>query len=107
MTSSQHPIITDIVFATSDVLILEDKKLFEKLSAYINELIIHDFERLVSLLYRIDVDENKLQALLEFQPDINSGDTIATLILERQVQKIKSRKANHREDSENSEAEKW
>ncbi len=101
-----HAII-DTVLSASEEIMVKDKKLFENLSAYINELINHDFERLVSLLYRLDVDEKKLKSLLAFQPGINSGDTIATLIIERQLQKIKSRQETRRDKNDWSEEEIW
>ena len=99
--------IINIVFAATDEVAVKDKRLSEELSAYINDLIIHDFERLVSLLYRIDIDEKKLKSLLSFHPDINSGDTIAAMIIERQLQKIKSRQASRRDENRMSEEEKW
>ncbi len=99
--------IINIVFDATDEVAVKDKRLSEKLSVYINDLIIHDFERLVSLLYRIDIDEKKLKSLLSFHPDINSGDTIAAMIIERQLQKIKSRQASRRDENRMSEEEKW
>ncbi len=99
--------IINIVFAATDEVAVKDKRLSEELSVYINDLIIHDFERLVSLLYRIDIDEKKLKSLLSFHPDINSGDTIAAMIIERQLQKIKSRQASRRDENRMSEEEKW
>lgn len=99
--------ITDIVFSAKEELIIKDEKLFAELSAYINQLINNDFERLVTLLYRIDVDEKKLRSILTFQHGINSGDTIATLIIERQLQKIKSRRENRRDINDISEEESW
>jgi hypothetical protein len=101
-----HTII-DRVFSTSEELNLKDKKLFEDLCIYINHLIVHDFERLVSLLYRIDVDEKKLQSLLVQLPETNAADTIATLIIERQLQKIKSRQENRRDKNDMNEEESW
>jgi hypothetical protein len=62
------------------------------LSGYINELILKDFERLVQLLYRIDVSEAKLKNLLQEKKDTDAGDLIADMIIERQKQKIKSRR---------------
>ena len=99
--------IINIVFDATDEVAVKDKRLSEELSVYINDLIIHDFERLVSLLYRIDIDEKKLKSLLSFHPDINSGDTIAAMIIERQLQKIKSRQASRRDENRMSDEEKW
>lgn len=99
--------ITDIVFSAKEEWVIKEKKLFEDLSAYINQLINHDFERLVSLLYRLDVDEKKLRSLLSYQAGVNAGDTIAALIIERQLQKIKSRRENRRDINDMSEEESW
>lgn len=107
MSQSPNQSITDLIMSATDELMLKDQGRFEELSAYINELILHDFERLVSLLYRIDVDEKKLQLLLAKLPKNNAADTIATLIIERQLQKIKSRKAFRKEETDGSDEEKW
>ena len=61
----------------------------EKLSDHINHLIQTDFEKLVSVLYKIDVSEIKLKSLLKENTGINAGRIIAELIIERQVQKNK------------------
>jgi Asp-tRNA(Asn)/Glu-tRNA(Gln) amidotransferase B subunit len=66
-------------------------ELKQKLSLHINHLINHDFEKLVSLLYRIDINESKLKQLLQQKQGADAADTIADLIIERQLQKIKSR----------------
>jgi Asp-tRNA(Asn)/Glu-tRNA(Gln) amidotransferase B subunit len=66
-------------------------ELKQKLSLHINHLINHDFEKLVSLLYRIDINESKLKQLLQQKQGADAAGTIADLIIERQLQKIKSR----------------
>ena len=64
------------------------------LSLHIHHLINNDFNKLVGILYRIDVSETKLRQLLENNPAEDSGMIIAELIIERQIQKINSRKEN-------------
>lgn len=59
---------------------------------HVNHLINTDFEKLVSLLYRIDVSEPKMRALLQHKQGEDSAGHIADLIIERQLQKIESRK---------------
>jgi len=81
-------------------------ELKEKLTQHINYLIQHDFEKLVALLYRIDVNEKKLKELLQRYSDNNSGEVIAELIIERQLEKIKTRQQFKNGDSI-SEEEKW
>ena len=63
-----------------------------KLAVYINELIDKDFNRLIQILYRIDISEEKLKATLQNEDKtISSGKTIAKLMIERQLQKLKFR----------------
>jgi hypothetical protein len=79
----------------------------EKLSVYINNLIQSDFEKLVSLLYRIDVNEPKLKQLLQQNPGEDAGKIIAELIIERQLQKIKFRQQISKPDNYISDEEAW
>jgi hypothetical protein len=67
------------------------EQLREKLSVHINELINHDFEKLVFHLYRIDVDEARMRALLANKAGENAGGLIADLIIERQLQKLRNK----------------
>jgi hypothetical protein len=60
-----------------------------ELATYINDLIVHDFNKLISILYRIDVDEEKLKRVLKENKDKDAGIVIAELIIERQSQKRK------------------
>jgi hypothetical protein len=78
----------------------------EQLSSHINFLIQSDFQKLVSILYRVDVSESKLKHLLKENPGYDAGNIITDLIIERQLQKIKSRQ-EHRNDENISDDEKW
>jgi N-acetylglucosamine kinase-like BadF-type ATPase len=82
-------------------------KIHTQLAAYINNLIKNDFDKLVAYLYRIDVNEEKLKSLLQQNPDEDAGNIIATLIIERQEQKIKFRKQFSQQKSDFDEEEKW
>lgn len=64
------------------------------LSYKINDWIKHDFEKLIFVLYRIDVSEKKIMHLLQENQSENAADILAELIIERQLQKIASRKEN-------------
>ncbi|MEI9933466.1 MAG: hypothetical protein WDM71_01110 [Ferruginibacter sp.] len=81
-------------------------ELKKDLSIFINQLIQRDFHSLVALLYRIDISETKLKQLLD-QMDENAGDIIADLIIERELQKIKSRREFSQRNNNISEEEKW
>lgn len=77
------------------------------LAARINQLIIEDFDQLVLLLYRIDVDEQKLKALLRQFPDQDAGMLIAKMVIERQEQKIQSRKKFSGKPTNPDREESW
>lgn len=81
--------------------------LIQILATRINELIMHDFSFLVHILYRMDVSEQKLKKLLQENKDTDAGKIIAVMVIERQLQKIKSRQENSREDHSINEDEKW
>ncbi len=73
------------------------------LAEKINRMIRDDFEGLLRLLYRVDVSEEKLRALLAASgadgqvagtenSGMDAGRIIARLIMERQWQKIETRR---------------
>jgi uncharacterized protein YwgA len=78
----------------------------EQLAILINGLINTDFEKLSGILYRIDVSEKKLKKLLADNPRTDAGLLIADLVIERQMEKKKSRE-KFRRDSNISDEEKW
>jgi hypothetical protein len=77
------------------------------LAERINELIQKDFQKLVSILYRLDISEEKLKYLLKENSDSDAGFIIAELIIERQIQKKKSRQQFSKRDDDIDENEKW
>lgn len=58
----------------------------------VGDLIDRDFTQLLRILYLIDVDETRVRRLLAESEGENAAAIIADLILERQAQKIRSRK---------------
>jgi hypothetical protein len=66
--------------------------LYEKLVDFINHLIQNDFQKLVSLLYKIDVDEGKLKRILREDAGKDASGIIARLVIERELQKSETRK---------------
>jgi hypothetical protein len=79
----------------------------EELAAYINQLINTDFEKLVFLLYRIDVKESAIKQLLALPSSNNAGEIIADAIIKRQLEKVVSRQ-QYKQPTENIPAEdKW
>ena len=70
---------------------LNREELEALLAEMINDLILRDFSRLIQILYRVDVSEQKLKDLLKQYPNTTAGSIIAPLIIERQEKKIESR----------------
>jgi hypothetical protein len=79
-----------------------------QLAEKINALIQRDFDALVQLLYRIDVPEQKLRRMLDDNSGEDAGLLIARLIMERQWQKIESRRKYRQGDTPGAdEEERW
>lgn len=78
-----------------------------KLESAVNELINSDFNQLLQLLYRLDVSEKKIRTLLESNQGTDSAPLITDLIIERQVEKIKSRRQFKQRDDTISDEERW
>ena len=92
-------------------IILPEKITLDELRAqlafFINHLIQTDFQKLIMLLYRIDVSETRLKTLLQQHPREDAGKIITGLVIERQLQKINSRKHFKPGNDEVTEEEKW
>lgn len=85
---------------------ISPEKLRESLAATINDLINNDFEKLVFYLYRIDVNESNMKRLLDQKEGENAAGLIADLIIERQLQKIKTRKET-KNNKDIPDVERW
>jgi hypothetical protein len=77
----------------------------EAFQDYINHLIQTNFEKLVFLLYRIDVNETKIKSLLQ-QKSNSSAAVITQAIIERLEEKKETRK-KYCSNNNLSEEEKW
>ncbi|MEQ1552582.1 MAG: hypothetical protein ABL929_00305 [Ferruginibacter sp.] len=73
----------------------------------INYLILNDFNKLIYILYRADIDEVKLNKLLYENKKDDASKIIAALFIQRQLEKIKSRKENKMNNSDFVEEERW
>ncbi len=78
----------------------------EELATYINEMILRDFTGLMNLLYRLDVSETKIRKLLDEMQHEDAGKIIAAVIIERQLQKIKS-KQQFKQEGDIPEDDRW
>ena len=76
------------------------------LAEWVNELIQHDLSELIRVLYRVDISENKLKFLLREKVGEDAAFIIADLIIERQLQKIKTRQQFKQPPPDNEE-DRW
>lgn len=86
---------------------ISENELASLLATRINELIRHDMSHLISILYRIDVDEKKIREMLAKNKDTDAGLIIAHLVIERQKQKIKTRSMFNTRVDDINEEDKW
>lgn len=80
--------------------------LHKALSERINFLLTANLPLVLSSLYRLDVSEKKLKEALANETGTPASDLMATMIIERQLEKIASRKT-FRTDTSIPEDEKW
>ena len=91
------------------IILKEKNHSFDKhiLAEKIDQLINTDFQKLVSILYRMDVSETKLKQLLNENPGTNAALIIVDLMIERQAEKIRSRQKFNKRDENISDNERW
>ena len=90
----------------NELTVFEKEALRDKLIFYINYLLLNDFNQLVQLLYRVDVDETKIKACLAENPGKDAAILIADMLIARQVQKQKDRDSFTQREQP-PEDEKW
>lgn len=102
---------TTLQLAEDTSLTIPDHITYEQLktllAAKLETMINQDFQQFVLLLYKIDVAENKIRQVLA---DDTTGEVyhkIAALLIERQQQKIISRKTFTRPASNDDGEERW
>lgn len=86
---------------------LSFEQLRGQLQAAVSQMIAGNFQHLVHVLYRIDVNERKLKYLLQENVGEDAAVIIADLIIERQLEKIQSRRQFSQPDDDTSDEEKW
>ena len=70
-----------------------EEEIIYNIAPQLDSLIDKDFGRLTLILYKIDVDENRIRkALSQADKNISSGQILARLIVNRQKQKYELRK---------------
>ena len=77
---------------TQHLSVLEEKEKREQLEAYLNYLILNDFNALVNLLYRADVNESKLKGIIANEKEKDAAVVIAGLLIDRMKEKADTRR---------------
>jgi hypothetical protein len=79
----------------------------ELLAQKLEDLISNNFQQFVLLLYKIDVSESKVREI--FGPDVaaDAYHKLAAVLIERQQQKIISRKATKKPSYNDDGEERW
>jgi hypothetical protein len=72
-----------------------EAELLELIRQLVQELIDQDFEKLLLVLYRLDINEAKVKAAIDMAGPANAPLNIAQLIIEREKQKIDTRAKYH------------
>ncbi|MFZ0455874.1 MAG: hypothetical protein WCE54_02295 [Ignavibacteriaceae bacterium] len=78
------------LLSVKDIKNIEEMKKY--LSDKINILLEEKYDSLINILYRIDIDDKKIEMIFSSERKENISDKIADLIIERQMQKIHYRK---------------
>lgn len=68
-----------------------DEELLKLIEELVTELVNHDFERLLLMLYRLDVNEQKVKQAIDTAGPNNASRNIAELVLAREKEKAVSR----------------
>ena len=89
---NQLSISDKIINITNSIQQKPSEEIISQLISFINDLINKDFNALIQLLYRIDVNEKKLKDLLKQNENADAALIITELIISRQLQKTESKK---------------
>lgn len=82
---------------TTKIEVAEDytkdlEALKEHLTKKVAEMMEKNFERFINNMYRIDVSETKVRKVLNESPFASIPENLAELIIERQIQRIKTQR---------------
>lgn len=91
---------------TPSLSVARQETIKQQLATYLNDLLQHDFQTLVQLLYRVDVSEKKVKALLTEKPTEDAGNLLADLLIERQLEKAAARQ-NFSSPPPGTDEERW
>jgi len=86
-------ITRDLGLIDSELIAFDSVDAFKnKLTNIIRYLLDKDFERLLRAMYRIDINEEKLKAVLASESPEDVAPNITELIIQRELQKVVTRR---------------
>jgi hypothetical protein len=104
MEDSRH--IESLLNLNSQLTTLEKAEIRIDVIQYINHLLVYDFNKVIQILYRVDVNEQKLKELLQSNAQTDAAIIIADLLIERQEEKLKT-KETFQSNTDIAEEDKW
>ena len=106
MPEDNSSINSTLLRLNSTLTVFEKEELREQLKGYIIYLLLNDFNKLVQLLYQVDVNEQKLKQLIKENPQMNASVLITDLLIQRQEEKIKTRET-FKSNDDIADEDKW
>jgi stalled ribosome alternative rescue factor ArfA len=104
MEAGEH--IEQLLKLDQELTTIQKKEWKDELVFYINHLLLNDFSKLVQILYKADINEERLKELLKENPETSSALIIADLLVQRQEEKNKTRESFQRNE-DISDDDKW
>ena len=101
MTDSNKPVRSGEPLP-KDYEIMDREELKQMLQAFIADLLEHNFDKLCNLAYRHDIPEEKFNRSLMEKGLENQAACIADLVINRELQKVESRRAYREEKNKKS-----
>jgi hypothetical protein len=77
-----------------------EAELLHLIELYVQELVNSNFEKLLLILYRLDISEKKVKEAIDLGGPENASKQIATLILEREKEKVATREKYKNESTD-------
>jgi len=74
-----------------DAEVISEEYLLQKLTQHINYLLDRDFQQLLNVLYRIDVNEHQFKNIITYSQPEDLAEDIAKLVFARVKQKAEIR----------------
>jgi hypothetical protein len=85
-----------------DYELIGREELKRRLLVFVVDLLENDFEKLCNLAYRHDIPESRFNDALQEKGIENQASRIADLVIDRELQKVESRRAYREEKQKNS-----